>query len=79
MGDISQGVINLMPFLYRLHQSLVLGKLGTTLLGVISLLWLVDCFVGLYLTFPVRSRGLPSRFRQWKRPGKFAGWAGDIR
>lgn len=74
-GDISQGVINLMPFMYRLHQSLALGKLGTTLLGVISLLWLVDCFVGLYLTFPARSRGLPSRFRQWKKAWKIR-WMG---
>jgi uncharacterized iron-regulated membrane protein len=51
-GDITQGTRNLMPFLYRLHYSLALGEVGTTLFGVTALLWTLDCFVGAYLTFP---------------------------
>lgn len=56
-GDISQGRKNLMPFIYRLHHSLALGKVGSTLLGIVALLWTIDCFVGACLTFPQRRRG----------------------
>lgn len=62
-GDISQGPINLMPFVYRLHYSLALGTVGTYVFGVIALLWTLDCFVGAYLTLP---RGRP--FLQKWRP-----------
>lgn len=51
-GDISQGMINLIPFLYTLHFELALGDVGMTVFGVIALLWTLDCFVGAYLTFP---------------------------
>lgn len=55
-GDIGQGITNLMPFIYRLHYSLALGVVGTYAFGIIALLWTLDCFIGAYLTFPVRSR-----------------------
>jgi uncharacterized iron-regulated membrane protein len=55
-GDITQGSINLLPFLYRLHFSLALEKTGRLILGVLALLWTVDCFVGAYLTLPARQR-----------------------
>jgi uncharacterized iron-regulated membrane protein len=55
-GDITQGSINLLPFLYRLHFSLALEKTGRLILGVLALLWTVDCFIGAYLTFPSRQR-----------------------
>lgn len=61
-GDISQGLINLMPFIYRLHFSLAVDKVGRYLFGIIGLLWTVDCFVGAYLTLPQQQRqSLPSR------------------
>lgn len=53
-GDLSEGLVNLMPFLYRLHYQLALGETGMLLFGIVALLWTVDCFVGLYLTFPPR-------------------------
>lgn len=56
-GDISQGRKNLMPFIYRLHHSLALGTVGSTLLGIVALVWTIDCFVGACLTFPPRQRG----------------------
>lgn len=77
-GDISQGLINLMPFVYRLHYSLALDELGTLIFGVIALLWTLDCFIAAYLTFPAAKRKTAfatggSRFsrsqRQW-----FARW-----
>ncbi len=51
-GNLSEGVTNLMPFVYRLHYSLALGEVGTLLFGIAALLWTIDCFVGAYLTFP---------------------------
>lgn len=43
----------IIPFLYRLHFSLHLpGRWGVWLLGVVSILWLADCFVGAWLTLP---------------------------
>lgn len=66
-GDITQGLTNLMPFIYRLHYSLALGTVGTWLFGIVALLWTVDCFVGAWLTFPSRPRaGLPTR-NWWER------------
>lgn len=55
-GDITQGTKNLVPFLYRLHFSMLAGDLGIYLLGFVGLLWSIDCFVGAYLTLPRRSR-----------------------
>ena len=54
-GELSQGVVNLMPFLYDLHQFLALGDGGALVLGVVALVWTVDCVVGLWLTFPVHA------------------------
>jgi uncharacterized iron-regulated membrane protein len=40
---------------YHLHFTLALGDVGIWLMGIIAILWTVDCFVGAYLTFPVSS------------------------
>ncbi|MBC3918472.1 PepSY domain-containing protein [Undibacterium sp. CY18W] len=55
-GDLSQGWKNFMPFVYRLHYSLALGTAGTSILGIVGLLWTLDCFIGMYLSFPARLR-----------------------
>ncbi|MFD0912415.1 PepSY-associated TM helix domain-containing protein [Methylophilus luteus] len=60
-GDISQGLINLLPFIYRLHFSLAVDKWGRTLFGIIALMWTLDCLVGAYLTFPPRQVSARSR------------------
>jgi len=68
-GDISQGVKNLMPFIYRLHYSLALGTVGSYIFGIIALLWTIDCFVGAYITFPPPSqkkRTTKEWFKRWK-------------
>ncbi|WP_417792858.1 PepSY-associated TM helix domain-containing protein [Terasakiella pusilla] len=64
-GDITQGWTNFMPFVYRLHQSLTLGQTGTYILGAISLLWLIDCFTGLMLTFPHSKNKDKPRLKKW--------------
>jgi uncharacterized iron-regulated membrane protein len=69
-GDVTQGAPNLMPFVYRLHYSLALGKVGVTLFGIVALLWTLDCFIGGYLTLPAARpqgrRGLSVWLTRWK-------------
>jgi uncharacterized iron-regulated membrane protein len=63
-GDLSEGIVNLMPFVYRLHTNLALRPFGTLALGLVALVWTLDCFVGLYLTLPLTFAGF---WRRWKR------------
>ncbi|WP_350152394.1 PepSY-associated TM helix domain-containing protein [Nitrosomonas sp.] len=58
-GAISQGVINVMPFIYMLHYNLALGSFGMWVLGICALIWTIDCFVGFYLTLPQRRKTTP--------------------
>jgi uncharacterized iron-regulated membrane protein len=60
-GDIREGRQNLMPFVYLLHDSLLLGQWGVWILGIVALVWTVDCFIGFYLSLP---RGAPGWFRR---------------
>ncbi|MCB5207535.1 PepSY-associated TM helix domain-containing protein [Methylovorus mays] len=63
--DISRR--GLMPFLFKLHDTLHLpGKVGKWLLGGIAILWLLDCFVGFYLALP-RHGLLPSPIQFMKK------------
>lgn len=69
-GDISQGTINLIPFIYRLHYELALGQTAAWLLGLIALGWTLDCFGGLFLTLPMptqRRKAQQSRRSFWSR------------
>jgi len=53
----------LMSFLYKLHFSLHIPEIwgndhwGIWLLGIVAILWTLDCFTGFALTLPARSRG----------------------
>ncbi len=55
-GEVSLARANILSFLYRLHYSLALpastGGLGATILGVVALVWTLDCFIGFYLSLP---------------------------
>jgi uncharacterized iron-regulated membrane protein len=62
-GDLSQGSINWMPFIYSVHWTLALGEPGSLVMGVIALIWSLDCFVGFYLTLPRGRRGFGRRWR----------------
>lgn len=53
-GAISEGMTNLMPFLYKLHFNLALDDVGMWILGITALIWTIDCFVGFYLTLPAK-------------------------
>jgi uncharacterized iron-regulated membrane protein len=72
-GDLGQGLRNLLPFVYRVHYTLALPDgIGMLLVGVIALIWTLDCFVGLYLTFPARSRSQRLASSGWGP--RFVGW-----
>jgi uncharacterized iron-regulated membrane protein len=62
-GDLSQGLINVMPFVYKLHWTLAVGEIGRWTLGIVALIWTLDCFNGFYLTLPVSSAAF---WRRWK-------------
>jgi uncharacterized iron-regulated membrane protein len=71
-GDLSKGLENLMPFVYKLHYALALDELGGWILGITALVWTLDCFVGFYLTLPprksTRSVKIPLATKSfWKR------------
>jgi uncharacterized iron-regulated membrane protein len=63
-GDISAGLINLMPFLYRLHYSVAAGDAGSLLMGIVALIWTIDCFVGFALSVP---RGRARWWQRWRK------------
>ena len=43
---------NTMWKVFWLHRDLLLGDMGKLLLGLIALLWTINCFIGFYLTLP---------------------------
>ena len=48
---------NVLRIVYRFHYTLAVpGRWGVWLMGAISLIWVIDCFLGLWLTVP---RGRP--------------------
>jgi uncharacterized iron-regulated membrane protein len=61
-GDCCFARDRIVPFLYLTHYSLSMpGSWGIVLMGIVSLIWALDCFVGFMLTLP---RGEPF-FRKW--------------
>ncbi|MBM3553848.1 MAG: PepSY domain-containing protein [Alphaproteobacteria bacterium] len=58
---------DIMPFVYRLHENLALSEIGAWILGIVALIWTLDCFVGFYLTLPLTMKsGGKSYFSRWK-------------
>ncbi|WP_027468185.1 PepSY-associated TM helix domain-containing protein [Deefgea rivuli] len=56
----------LMPFLYRLHYTFAIPDWGVVIMGIVALLWVIDCFAGAYLTFP-KGRPFVEKWRPaWK-------------
>lgn len=54
---------NIVPFLWRVHESMALPHpWGKLFMGVVALVWTLDCFVGFALTLP----GRPPYFTRWK-------------
>lgn len=63
------------PFLYNVHRRLALpGHWGDWLMGGVALLWTLDCFVALVLTFPRTSPFLARWVPAWKIRTKASGY-----
>jgi uncharacterized iron-regulated membrane protein len=67
--------VHFMPLVYLLHYALTIPyPWGMWLFGVVSFVWMFDCFVGAYLTFPRRRAGF---FKGWK-PAWLVKWSGSV-
>ena len=52
--DLTEDVRNFAGFIYKLHYTLWLpGVWGIWILGIIALIWTIDCFIALATTLPV--------------------------
>lgn len=66
--------VHFMPLVYQLHFALTIPyPWGMWLFGVVSFVWMFDCFVGAYLTFP---RGRQGFLKGWK-PAWLVKWSGS--
>ena len=75
---------NFVSFLYKLHYTMHIPEFwgsdrwGMRVLGVIAVIWTIDCFVGFYLTLPSRRRARAERAPAVERElgrGFWARWA----
>lgn len=62
-GALSDGLVNLMPFIYELHWTLLMSGIGQWTLGIVALAWSIDAFVSFCLTLPSIRQGF---WRRWK-------------
>jgi uncharacterized iron-regulated membrane protein len=67
-GDVSLTRENLLPFLYKLHYSLELPPVGgidagSLFMGIVAIVWVLDAFVSLVLSFP--------NLRSWRKSFAF--------
>ncbi|WP_292532695.1 PepSY domain-containing protein [Methylocystis sp.] len=62
-ADLSEGLVNVMPFVFQLHSKLLIKGGGKLFLGILAIIWTLDCFVGFYLTLPVASSAF---WRKWR-------------
>ena len=71
-GDVSLKREHLLPFLYRLHYSMHLPEAfgidtGLLFMGIVAIVWALDCFFALWLSFPSRKvwrKSFAFRFRE---------------
>ncbi len=52
---------NTMYKVFWLHRELLLGDIGKLILGIVSLIWTINCFIGFYLTLPRKSSALKAK------------------
>ncbi|WP_036287996.1 PepSY domain-containing protein [Methylosinus sp. PW1] len=68
---------DIMPFVYALHMHLAISGVGDWILGVVALVWTLDCFVGFYLTFPTPTDRARKGFLARWRPAWLVKWRGS--
>ncbi|GGY77243.1 peptidase [Cellvibrio zantedeschiae] len=62
---------HLMPFIYKLHYSLHIPSVGGTdlgmlLMGIIGIVWFLDCFIALSISFPSLAQWRKSFAFRWR-------------
>ncbi|WP_400767139.1 PepSY-associated TM helix domain-containing protein [Methylosinus sporium] len=83
LGRLKFGVFptrreEVMPFVYKLHYALALDDPGGRILGIVALVWTIDCFVAFALTLPrARGRSRKSFFARWK-PALLVKWSSSL-
>jgi uncharacterized iron-regulated membrane protein len=73
-GEISLTRENLLPFLYKLHYSMHIPagggiEWGMWFMGIIGIVWVLDCFIALYLSFPKLQSWRKSFAFRWREGG----------
>ncbi|MDO9322541.1 MAG: PepSY-associated TM helix domain-containing protein [Pseudomonas sp.] len=73
-GAVSLSRENLMPFLYKLHYSLHIPdgfgiELGILLFGIVAIVWTLDAFIALWLSFPNWATWRKSLAFRWQQGG----------
>ncbi len=73
-GEFAFSRAALMPFLYKLHYTLHLPdawgiELGILLLGIVAMIWVIDCFIALWISFPSRRAWRKSFAFRWRQGG----------
>jgi len=73
-GALTLRPIGLMPMLYKLHYSLHLPFVGgvdsgALFMGIVAMVWTLDCFVALLLAFPSRRSWRKSFAFRWRAGG----------
>ena len=67
---------NTMWKVFWLHRDLLLGDIGKLLLGIVALVWTINCFIGFYLTFPraIKKKKAQNKTSPKKRASFFKRW-----
>lgn len=71
-GEISLSRENLLPFLYKLHYSMHIPdgfgiELGILFMGILAIVWALDCFIALWISFPNASAWRKSFTFRWRQ------------
>jgi uncharacterized iron-regulated membrane protein len=73
-GEISLSRENLLPFLYKLHYSMHIPdgygiEFGIWFMGILAIVWALDCFIALSISFPSASAWSKSFSFRWHQGG----------
>jgi uncharacterized iron-regulated membrane protein len=71
-GKISLSPENLLPFLYKLHYSMHIPdgfgvEFGVLFMGILAMVWALDCFIALWISFPNLSVWPKSFVFRWRQ------------
>lgn len=74
-GEMSLSRENIMPFLYKLHFTLHIPDgfgqpLGMLVLGVVSVVWMIDSAIALWISFPAWRSWRKSFAFRWRQGGQ---------